>query len=1194
MIAQSIASRTGRHRTRAFSLIVTLIVIAMLAVVIVGFLASMSSERSTASAFANKSRADQAAQAGVESAMAILRQAFRDFPDSATVWETQSKSSDNTPNEGTSLYVRAVPNQGFPNQPDPTPASSPSANGTVDPTLNPNSPNNTSASGSDARSTFVLPLVSGASWQLLANRANAINGGGALSTDENIYPNLNVRRSAADTQGWIGTPPNYVPVNPPTAGTTPPPKPTRVPWVEIAQPDGYASPSTGPIVARYAFWVEDESFRANVNYAGLGDTSSGTATHVRRDNLINYHLNSADVDLVGPLNVLAAPNPTPTAQSIFDTRKLYPGIVFPEELAFGHAPALASNAALTDRLRFITTTQSGGLNLSRHGTQRLNLNELMYPKTANTYSVQNQIDNLVNTIYYHAPRFGQRFYRNATTTTPSNLDALSVVDEGLTKDQGNHSLIYLYKIAANIVDYMDQDSTPTFIASGAAIPGSTGSPPNPGQVLTGNFPSLLALSGVGVPNPLWAQGKEAGPYLEEGGMRFRGGPTADGINYQLTVDYYLEFWNMTTQDIPAASLGPNPCVRVANPPPWIGDYVDSNGNSQTHETFLPNGDQPPLGDASPSESRGYPPPIGVASRGPQRDYDIDLSGSITKSPITFKAGVTTVITTDPDYKDFIQDPLDQANVFVCPFLSPGKRVYNGMMPIANASSPAARCTRLRIPLQGYTTTSSAGGKNSDYETSVVLYTGKGYVDFMEGGLPMSGLFLFPAPNSKTSPPFVGGSLHGNTGSYPSMSGDPRTNNEQLQYLLYQSSGPVDQSRYFNFTYGNNGASGSDSSFGKPNINFMVPDGTSPYTPWPDYYHFTAPYGESDPNKAAATYAKIASLAPAVMANAPLTSIGQLGDVFDPARYTATNVNLARGGGRTFKLGQHDDRWDGDQTSASRTWASWRLADFFCAPPGVTTVGTSVPTGPFPDVMFQPGLINVNGVARDDGAALRAALTGFKFQVAPLPNSEQPPQYPMGDPFISGTPLNVDTSTIGIEPLITEIKARLTTTPTPTTLGPPGYTPLNTGTGPFFERGELSELAQFGRNAPAPTFPPTVPYPAKNLTGHDMSTVLDRGREELFRRLVEMTTTRGNVFTVYAMGQSIKQVGTVKNVTSTQLLKVTFRLMPKRSDGSDFHPATDTSGQPITLDLSSPSAQTIRFVKPDHYDIQILSSSKTGG
>ena len=116
----------------------------------------------------------------------------------------------------------------------------------------------------------------------------------------------------------------------------------------------------------------------------------------------------------------------------------------------------------------------------------------------------------------------------------------------------------------------------------------------------------------------------------------------------------------------------------------------------------------------------------------------------------------------------------------------------------------------------------------------------------------------------------------------------------------------------------------------------------------------------------------AAKAPAVIANGAITSIGQLGDVFDPARIVVNNsINGSRGGGHTLKIGQHDDRWDGSSTSASRAWTSWRLADIFCVA----------------DTMEQPGLINLNGTARDNGAALQAALTGYRFQPAPTGESQ---------------------------------------------------------------------------------------------------------------------------------------------------------------------------------------------------------------
>ncbi len=97
------------------------------------------------------------------------------------------------------------------------------------------------------------------------------------------------------------------------------------------------------------------------------------------------------------------------------------------------------------------------------------------------------------------------------------------------------------------------------------------------------------------------------------------------------------------------------------------------------------------------------------------------------------------------------------------------------------------------------------------------------------------------------------------------------------------------------------------------------------------------------------------------------------------------------------------------------------------------------------------------------------------------------------------------------------------------------------------------------------------------TGVNTPTTNDRGREELFRRLVELTTTRGNIFTVYAVGQSLippQPGGTVPIITSTSQIKVTFRIDPVWNGGTPTDPF-------------DPSAVTARLRKPDKYAIKIL-------
>ena len=67
-------------RQQAFTIVTVLIILTLLAVIAVGFLSSMTAERTTSVAFANKAKADQAAQAGVDNAMATSASVLQEFP----------------------------------------------------------------------------------------------------------------------------------------------------------------------------------------------------------------------------------------------------------------------------------------------------------------------------------------------------------------------------------------------------------------------------------------------------------------------------------------------------------------------------------------------------------------------------------------------------------------------------------------------------------------------------------------------------------------------------------------------------------------------------------------------------------------------------------------------------------------------------------------------------------------------------------------------------------------------------------------------------------------------------------------------------------------------------------------------------------------------------------------------------------
>ncbi len=1190
------------HRAGGFSLVVTLIIVSMLAVVAIGFLASMSNERATADAYGNKTRAEQAAQAGADSAIAILRQAFKDFPDSATVWETHSVNKDGAPvvdsdhpvalaNEGTTLYVRAMPDGSSPTDPLPDPTADNSPGHTVSAT-----------DASDARSVFVLPLISGARYQQKNQFSAWTNPANKPKLDPTTnksfadqYVDLNVRRAKDDSQGWLGSP-----LRPPPANAKPlPPRTVRVPWVNVTQADAAAG-TIAPVVARYAFWVEDESFRANVNYAGTGDAPL-SSTRVRQDNSsgswdVKLPLNAKVVDLFGPLRALFdASVAAPLAQSLSEARKVYPDGFFSEGLGYTHAAGLS--VAQADALRFLTTTTSGGLNLSRHGTQRVNLNQLIYPKpdasgTATTYSAQEQIVDIVKTIQFHAPNFGQRFYRNVPNAKAAGaVDPAVLNDMFVPDDNRSHRLMYLYKIATNIKDYIDKDSVPTFVDG--VKDDATGK--YTGSVHTGPYMSNTTPPAIIYPNPgagdgnlIWAQGKDSGPYMDECAVRFSGGITTNGSpnKYSLRTDYYVEVWNPTNKDVSALYL-PGLKVHIANQTPWQA------ANTTTPITYT---DLPVDGN--------IPTPSGDP-----RARDLDM---LVPEGAVFKAGKATVLTTDPHFNtppDTSPMPLNFAtmeglkNFVYCQVA--GTIAYSGTMPSG----------KTRIVFKGRQT----GGFTSDYDTEVTLYCTNGLVDCAPGPMPIysgsSSTPIFIGNGSSTSNPdhtgykAYGGSLRANGGvtnstPEPTVTGDPRSNNEQLtNNPKYQSGTTINQGRYYNFganpyVDANPNNPIYPGTLGLPNSDFTQPDnGGGTFTPWPDYYKFPA----------GAQPVMNASNALMNVANAEITSIGQLGDVYDPARAIGTDLSKARGGGRTLKIGQPDDLWDGNYRSASRSWAAWRLADFF----GVN------------DAMVQPGLININGVARDNGAALRAALTGFKYQEN-LPS----------DTLVHSEklPLVAETSTLvpptqGLDTLVYQIKKRLAPDPgsiTTGTVGTPGggdstkpdYAPYNTGQGPFWERGEFSELPAFGRTNVAASNPAASYTGADLVSGAVTNQTFDRGREEVFRRLAEMITTRGNVFTVYAIGQTISPKvptnGQTLAVTSTQRLKVTFRLIPKTGTSAggtggttastaatnvDFHPATLTGvggvQYPVRFTPDTATA-TGRFAKPHHYDIEILSASKGGG
>ncbi len=356
-------------------------------------------------------------------------------------------------------------------------------------------------------------------------------------------------------------------------------------------------------------------------------------------------------------------------------------------------------------------------------------------------------------------------------------------------------------------------------------------------------------------------------------------------------------------------------------------------------------------------------------------------------------------------------------------------------------------------------------------------------------------------------------------------------------------GASDQTRFFGYGLAD-GSVPASSTLGAKNANYVNP------TNWVDF----------------SSISPGANNAPLIVRNAGMRSIGELGHITDPIRYSSavssdTNqirntVLLPRAGGRTLRVGQPEvfhtntnraglwwdgntntnSWWIGNQTNASRTWTAWRLADIF-----TVNVNTNFPvsdTNAALRALQVPGLINPNGALRDDGAALRAALFGFRFLGSPD-----------GGLASANRPL---TNATQVATIMSNVAFRLTNTNS--------WTPAG-AVNPMWERGEMSEF----------------PFLNSGTTfGFNMSNNFDRGREEVIRRSIEMITTRGSIFSAYVVGQSLN--GT--NVTGTVRLKQTFEITPQ-------FPTTEA----LRDDFNAAQAVRVgrRFAAPTNYTTRVLSS-----
>ena len=964
---------------------------------------------------------------------------------------------------------------------------------------------------------FAYPLVSGAN----PVQQGLFSGSAAVFTNTNGLDGLSGLTASnsvdLNADNWIGTPP----------GRTRPV--LRARWVELLRDptQGKNTNLSGgvpinPAIARYAFWAEDESFRVNLNWCGAtqrGDNTPGT--------------NPVEIPILSlfsgsPATQIALAQGITNLANVLRSNIPTPGSM-----------TLATNIPYTTftNTKFVFSTHSSALNFSRGGVRRVNLNQVMtnIPFTAtnvvgtNTnigpnsqYSglVRTQLNRVISTVTnrYAMPDFGQRFYRVGAARVgggdPGNDLNAATGANAVTPDD---ALIYLNKLAANIRDYIDTDSQPTILTNDLAKTYAV-VPLPPGNATLRAFDFDNVSTGPHA-NRIIAAGQEAVPLLTEYALRvalLSGLDTTNPI-FQIRVSHYFEFWNPYNKPVAWSNLGGNPYLHVYNQIGW-----------QTASGVI----RPP---------------------------DLKIPLNSFAGPAEIPAGSFAVLTTDPQFTEAVGLLGILGNVrssASAPVLSGTAR--------EEEDQKSGSFYQIKDMMGG--PDGRAGGHmgGSDYETQMVVASDTGQLSSFSSLPVPTSINITADPDAANGSQsnsvgfFRGGSLRGNGGGdygSGSQSGDPRSLNEQLRYTRYTgpativdrltAGGGEDQGRFYStgmINGTNPRGSSSMGSLGTGASAYVDTSGGNPAS-WADW----SGTGLGDGSQPFA-----------VIRDGPMQTIGELGHIYDPVRFPGSDVQTARGGGSTLKIGQRENYnqaqnfrglWgagggtgtntaEGNQTNASRNWTAWRLTDVFCVNPPDRNGNGQVDTAELTRI---DGLININNVARDNGRVLRAMVQGLQMQAATSG----------GAPTTGGFSLNINNLTNGFVGRVLGTSTNSINNPADDNI--------------FWERGEISEI---------PIFSSGTGLLTNNV---NLELTLDRGREEVVRRLMDLICTKGNTYSVYAIGQALHPV--TGRVVATQRIKMTFRIDPFFATALP----TDTDFVP-SADVGTPSD---RFRRPDRFSNSVL-------
>ncbi|MGH8047168.1 MAG: type IV pilus modification PilV family protein [Chthoniobacterales bacterium] len=486
---------------RGSSLVTTLLVIVILAIIVTAFLQSMTVERQAARSYLNRYVAEIAAESGANEAVNLLLKSDHDFPVNAYEEQTVTYNGASV----TAPYLV---------------------------TLKPNDDGTSTSPETRFLCSSVNPKDS--SYWLTPQQAS-----GATPAAE--FVDINGRTSEFP-KGFIGLAKPKAVTDKPT--DTYERRVVPVPWRELlADPNKPKDldPKSGnynPVIARFAYWVDDDSAKINVGTAGDVDPKDGD-NHLRRAGA-----NDAEV----ALHEVFSDKPDDAGANVKtfrDKRKLdwfkattpeFPAATY--RLLLDKNEAIANDDIWQKRRPFVSSwaksDERGGA-----GVRKINLNDFVkqaptYTDTTNRKKIAEHVVALGDFINQVLPGWGKR--RSNDKNPPGSEDDTKKADRR-----------YCVQIAANIQDYIDEDHQPTVIRQNLDTP-------------QWEEPPIASSPGEGAPaQPPAAFGKEVVPMVTEY-MAYMAPESG-----KLRIDHTFEVFNIFTKPVDLSALGKAKILMASRP-----------------------------------------------------------------------------------------------------------------------------------------------------------------------------------------------------------------------------------------------------------------------------------------------------------------------------------------------------------------------------------------------------------------------------------------------------------------------------------------------------------------------------------------------------------------------------------------------------------------------------------------------------